>query len=118
MESFQEGDVTYFKLKVSCPVCLEQGRQTKQSFWVHEGGCGGDMFVGDNTHYHCKKCKEDKYVNQWEFGCPEHSGGSSYYMKIRPEGSTGSTDIAVGGQMVTATGSKWLIRFLENMREF
>lgn len=116
MENFKSRGATYFKLRISCPVCHDQGKNTKQTFWVHAGGCGGALFVGDDANYQCQKCDHYNHVKEWAYGCPEHSGDNIEYLKASSQGLAQA--VSTAGQMVTATGNKWLIKFLENMGEF
>ncbi len=106
---------TYFKLRIACPVCHDQGRNTPQTFWIHYN-CGGALYVGDNAHYNCDQCGTDSHVKNWSYGCPEHSGDRLEFIKASAQGLAQS--VSTAGQMVSETGNKWLISFLENLGEF
>lgn len=115
LDRFSKGSFTYFKLRISCPVCVDQGRTTPQSFWVHVS-CGGPIYVGDNAHFECKSCEENHHVREWRYGCPSHSGDTLEFLKATSQGVAQA--VSTAGQMVKETGQQWLITFLENMGEF
>jgi hypothetical protein len=115
LPSFTAREATYYKLKISCPVCHDQGRNTPQSFWVHAKD-GGPIFIGDDAHYQCESCQYHNHVMEWRYGCPQHSGDKLEYLKASSQGLAQA--VSTAGQMVMATGNQWLIRFLENMGEF
>lgn len=117
LDKFSQGSSTYFKLRISCPVCIDQGRNTPQSFWSHyDSGCGGAIYVGDDAHFQCKTCGENEHVKEWRFGCPSHSGDKLEFLKATSQGL--AQVVSTAGQMVMETGQKWLIQFLQNMEEF
>ena len=119
LESYKAHEATYFRLQISCPVCLDQGKHTPKVYWVHAGD-SGPIFIGDNAHYHCMKCDHHSHVKEWRHGCATHGGelkcGEMEYAKDSSQGLPQA--VSVGGQLVTTTGSQWLIRFLENVGEF
>lgn len=116
LEKFSFDGHTYFNLFISCPVCIDQGRNTPQSFWSHYN-CGGSMFVGDNAYFKCQRCGDNKHVRYWSFTCPTHSSQASQEF-LKPSSQAMAQAISTAGQMVTETGQRWLIEFLKNMGEF
>ncbi len=115
LPSFKARGATYFNLKIACPVCHDNGRNVPSSFWVH-GADGGEIYVGDDAHYQCKLCEYHEHVKNWRYGCPEHSGAELECLEASSQGVAQA--VSTAGQLVSATGQKWLIRFLENMGEF
>ncbi len=115
LEKFVEGGHTYFKLRISCPVCIDDGKNTPQSFWVHNED-GGSIFIGDNAHFKCQLCRESEHVKNWRFSCPTHSGTEQRFLKASSQGFAHA--ISTAGQMVSETGHKWLLAFMTNMGEF
>lgn len=115
LEKMTEGSYVYFKLRISCPVCVDQGKNTPQRFWSHVN-CGGSMFVGEDANFKCNKCNEKRHVKEWRFNCPTHSGNDQEFLKASSQGFAQS--ISTAGQMVSETGHRWLIEFLKNLGEF
>lgn len=115
LEKFEENGFTYFKLRISCPVCVDQGRNTPQSFWTHYG-CGGSVFVGENAYFRCNSCNNSAHVKEWSFNCPSHSDDTTTFLKPSSQGFAQA--ISTAGQMVSETGHRWLIEFMKNMGEF
>ena len=117
IDSFSQGGNTYFRVYISCPVCLDLGKNTPQSYWVHaDSNCGGDLYMGENAYYLCKKCGISKHVMNWSYGCPNHSSGDTYeYIKATRQGLAQA--VSTAGQMVSATGIAWLTSFLQNMEK-
>ena len=79
---FDKDGVNYFQLYIKCPVCLEKFGQMEALepiYWTHDykingTACGGDIYVGDNAYYYCKKCGHTSHVVNWAYKCPKHSG--------------------------------------------
>jgi hypothetical protein len=115
LEKFTADSYTYFQLRISCPVCVDQGRNTAQSFWVHHN-CGGSIYVGDNANFKCRKCNYSDHVKRWSFNCPSHTNANFEMLKASSQALAQA--ISTAGQMVSETGHRWLIEFLKNMGEF
>ena len=117
IDSFQENGVTYYKLYLSCPVCLERGVSTKASFWSHyDNSCNGLIYVGENAYYKCTKCGRSAHVLDWKYSCPTHSTNSSdQFIGVGAE--ILAKAIAVAGQLVEAAGIAWLQIFLANLED-
>lgn len=78
MNRFSKDGVEYFQLVIPCPSCLENGKPTQTMTWTHSE-CGGDMYVGENAFYYCKKCGHTAPVVLWAYSCPTH--GEFYKIK-------------------------------------
>ncbi len=118
LEKLTENGHTYFKLFISCPVCVDQGKNTPQSFWAHYGCVsGGSIYVGDNAYFKCDSCSKTNHVKYWSFTCPTHSSGTDQQF-LKPSSQAMAQAISTAGQMVTETGQRWLIEFLKNMGEY
>jgi hypothetical protein len=115
LNKFSEGGNTYFQLFISCPVCHDRGRNTERSFWAHYQ-CNGDIFVGDNAFYKCKKCGKTNHVKEWSYNCPSHSSSPDEFVKASSQGLAQA--VSTAGQMVMECGQQWLMKFLSNMGEF
>ena len=115
LDKFQENGSTYFRLYIACPVCHEQGRNTPRSFWKHYN-CGGDVYVGDNAFYKCKKCGHSSHVQAWGYNCPQHASSPDEFVKA------GSAAIAAvmstAGQLVKECGQQWLLKYMSNLGEW
>lgn len=116
---FDKEGVNYFQLYIKCPVCLEEFGQIEALepiYWTHDykvngEACGGDIYVGDNAHYYCKKCGHTSHVVNWAYKCPKHSGDNDEYvsvsdLKYLASCLTVAAQITLGPQ-----GVKWLRKF-------
>src|ERR1035437_7857482 len=118
LEQIKDGQWTYFKLFISCPVCVDDGKNTPQSFWIHHNCIsGGSIFIGDNAFYKCNKCPTESHVMNWHYGCPTHSTGDTLQF-LKASSQTVAQAVSTAGQMVTETGNRWLIESLKNMGDF
>lgn len=116
LNSFEKNGVTYFELYISCPVCLDRGNQTPHSYWSHHNNnCNGDIYMGENAFYYCKKCGATQHVYKWKYGCPNHSSGEYEFLEASP--ASLAQAVSTAGQMVNATGIPWLQTFLANMQK-
>lgn len=71
LNSFEKNGVTYFELFISCPVCIDRGNMTPQAYWSHhDNGCSGDIYMGENAFYYCKKCGATSHVMKMEIWMP------------------------------------------------
>lgn len=116
LDNFTKNSISYFQLYISCPVCLDQGRNTSQSFWVHHNNnCNGQIYMGENAYYLCKKCNMTSHVYKWKYGCPDHSGDTITFLEASP--ASLAQAVSTAGQLVQSTGIQWLQKFLENMQK-
>lgn len=112
LDSFMEDSFTYFRLYISCPVCMTNGKPTEPSFWFHyDNKCHGDIYIGDNAFCKCKKCGHSAGLGCCTFACPSHGGVS---FSTTYHGIT-AHDTSIVAQLVETTGIPWLKRCLSNM---
>ena len=121
LDSFEKDGVTYFELYVPCPVCLDSGNITFQSYWVHgNNNCGGQLYIGNNAHILCRKCGEVKFESYWTVDCPDHNEKCKYAtafctnhnFAFSPRGILCGVGQTTG---ITWTGIKWFNEYLENL---
>lgn len=116
---FDKDGVTYFRLYIKCPVCLERGigelDALEPILWSHDfkingTPCDGDMYVGDNAYYYCKKCGYTSHVVNWAYKCPRHSKDNDEYvssdLKYVASCLTVAAQITLGPK-----GVRWLRKF-------
>lgn len=118
LNSFSKNGISYFQLFISCPVCYDNGKNTPHSFWTHyDNNCGGDIYLGENASYLCRKCGYGAHAMKWKYGCPEHSNmDDELSFKVATPAALAGV-IACAGQMVTETGITWLQSFLANLEK-
>lgn len=105
----------YIEAYLACPVCFEQGRNSKAVYWAHDC-CGGKMHLGDDAKYYCSKCGQRSHVSNWKYGCPGHSSADSEELDFQfAPNATIASMIACAGQLTTSTGVPWLMKFMENL---
>ena len=90
--------VEYYRLYITCPVCLDRGGEYgRPEYWRH-GNCGGDIYVGSDARYYCDKCGRNEHVLKWKYKCPQCSNVDDYY--VGEEGSFASAE-AIGTAIAT-----------------
>ena len=116
INQFEENGDTYFQLFASCPVCHNQGRNAPRLFWTHgDNNCHGDIYVGDNAYYKCRKCGQTSHVSKLMLSCPRCSNATNGIWELKAGSSDSSALIGFIGQMVQACGLPWLQKFIVNM---
>lgn len=116
INQFEENGDTYFQLFASCPVCHNQGRNAPRLFWTHgDNNCHGDIYVGDNAYYKCRKCGQTSHVSKMMLSCPRCSNATDGIWELKAGSSDSSALIGFIGQMVQACGLPWLQKFIVNM---
>ena len=117
IDSFSKDGYSYYKLYISCPVCIDMGKMTPQAFWTHHNNnCNGSIYMGENAYFMCQKCGAKQHVMKWKYGCPNHSK-SDQYEYLEASQVALAQAVSTAGQMVTATGIQWLQTFLANMEK-
>ena len=116
LDSFQADGATYFRLYLSCPVCMKNGNPAEPSFWMHgNDNCYGDIYVGDNAFFMCKKCGQSVHVSNCRYSCPVHSTTPEEIVFFNgADADSFTATMSVAGQLVETAGMLWLRRFLEN----
>lgn len=108
--------VTAWSMYMKCPVCFERGRNTEAALWVHGDDCMGDVYLGDNAYWYCKKCGRSGPLSELQYKCPTHSkDADDEYVGITGGATTIATMISTAGMLTTKAGTKWLREFLKNL---
>jgi hypothetical protein len=116
LSNFTKNGVTYFQLFISCPVCQDKGVNTEHSFWTHyDNDCGGDVYLGENAFYLCKKCGKSAHAMKWRYGCPQHSNMDDELSFYSATPAALASVVSCAGMLVTETGISWLTEFLKNL---
>ena len=117
LNSFNEGGVTYYQLYIACPVDYSGCRSSiVRSFCMHgDYNCYGDIYVGDNAFFKCKKCGQSVHVSNCRYSCPVHSNTPDELVFFDgADARSVSVTMSVAGQMVEMADMLWLRRFLGN----
>ena len=133
IDKIQEDGCTYFHLFASCPICNDLGRSAPRSFWKHQDDdCHGEIYVGDNAFYRCKKCGHSSHVKNWDYICSPDinllkEGGTGHVScsvcsnslddLAKEEDSRSASAVSTAGQMVSECGLAWIEKFLANIGE-
>lgn len=116
LNQFEENGDTYFQLFTSCPVCHNQGRNAPRLFWTHgDNNCHGDVYVGDNAYYKCRKCGQISHVSKLKLSCPRCSNATDGIWELKAGLSDFSAVIGFIGQMMQTCGLTRLQKFIVNM---
>lgn len=106
--------VKYYEVFIECPVCLEQGRHTPRTYWVHHV-CGDRIYLGSNAYYHCPTCDLESHVMKWKYKCPNHNtNADAEYLGI-DRAATIAQVVATAGMYATEAGLAWLNEFIVNL---
>ena len=104
----------YYRLRMQCPVCLEMGKNPEMKYWTH-GGCGGDIYVGEDASFYCRKCNEKGKVIEYGDGCPLCTMGSS---NLIGKGLKHRSHVAAIAQAISYGGGlESLENFIINLRK-
>lgn len=118
LKHFNLDGIEYFQLYIPCPVCLEKGWPTQPTYWLHGAiingtECGGEMYVGENAFYYCKKCGRTEPVLNYGYSCPNHpkNGDNGEYIQVQ-NGRYILNAMTVASQIcLTSTGRKFMRKF-------
>ncbi len=118
VESYKKGDVTYYRLLIKCPICRQRGKNVEPQFWFHDID-NGEIFIGDDAKYECKKCGMNESILFGDFLCTNCSESKDNYIHIsETETETVFADIvAAAGEIVEVAGIPWLQTLLANMEK-
>lgn len=65
------------RLKMPCPVCVEEGRFNTSSYWRHAThACpagGGTLMVNEFAMIRCAGCQRTWHITSARWGCPNHA---------------------------------------------
>ena len=116
LDHFEEDGVTYFQLYSSCPVCWSHGVTTPWSNWFHyDNNCYGDIYVGENAYYKCKKCGQLAHIQNWKVSCPTHSNSHAFYLGESCSSAANIVGIVRTLSLTEIAGIPWVQRFCANL---
>ena len=128
LDKFHENGHDYFQICIKCPACLESGKASPSSFLIHHNNnCSGEMYVGDDAYYKCKKCGQSSHVGNWLYNCPLddcpfHSpyklGNYALVETNHPSIDSLRQNISIAAQLVMECGQEWLMEFMKNLAEW
>ncbi|MDR2406549.1 MAG: hypothetical protein LBE13_00325, partial [Bacteroidales bacterium] len=73
--------------------------------------------VGENAYYYCEACSHTEFVKEWRYKCPSHATSDNEYVGVGTI-ATIAEIISCSGQMASAVGQQWLIKFMQNLGEW
>lgn len=71
MDRLCYNDILYYRLQMSCPVCLKDNRTTPIALWTHDED-DGSIYIGSDGFLLCVKCRRRAHIRYWKFQCPYH----------------------------------------------
>lgn len=111
IKNFTQDGIEYYSLYVECPNCIVDGRPARQVFWTHDN-CGGQMYIGDDAHVYCEKCKSKFPITNCQFECPDCTQyRREAVVKNEPNMDNVAGSITISGLISYYAGIKWLNRF-------
>lgn len=109
IKNFTKDGVEYYSLYAACPNCVIAGHPAKPVFWKHDN-CGGQMYVGDDAHVYCEKCKTKFPITNCQFECPDCTQyRREAVVKNKPNMNNVAGGIAILGG-ISIANLKWLNR--------
>lgn len=119
MDKLRYNNTEYYRLQMSCPVCLKNKRYTPIACWTHYED-GGHIYIGSNGTLYCTKCGRYAQLRYWRFICPNHSYGcSQYYVSLNVGRCVNSEEMlsAMGLSlpMIRHLSKIWLCKFIKNI---
>ena len=111
--------ITYYRIKATCPKCVEEGIKQEPTHWVHgNDNCGGDIYIGNDGSFICGKCGAKKPASYWRPLCSRHDGVSCNSMKCESQQIGTSHAVSLASQMMASTaGIDWFQDFISNIRK-
>ncbi len=110
IKNFTKDGVEYYSLYAECPNCVIEGHPAKPVFWKHDN-CGGQMYVGDDAHVYCEKCKTKFPITNCQFECPDCTQyRREAVVKNKPNMNNVAGCITNLGAISVFAGLKWLNR--------
>lgn len=102
----QISHISMRKILMPCPQCTDDYNFTSQS-WVH-GGCGGVLFIDENSIVHCKACGKQAHITQMHMSCSKH-----LYFKATKKQLL--TSLAMSKMCRVDKSLSWLIKILREI---
>ena len=112
IKNFTKDGVEYYSLYVACPNCIMEGRPAQPVFWIHDN-CGGQMYIGDDAHVYCEKCKSKFPIPNCQFECPDDiQCGMESVIKTDVDSKIDcSIGLTVAAMICNSSSLRWLHRF-------
>lgn len=121
LNSFERNGVTYYELYVTCPSCLELGRNISRTYLIHHNNsCHGNIYIGDNGDLLCSICGARSNILNWKILCPNCNYDDSENLsleEVSDEGMQLKHAVGIASQMAQKTGISWLEKFLYSFKE-
>lgn len=113
IDEFVHDGVHYYHFLSRCPVDSSRGHGAP-SFWMH-GGCGGDIYIGDDATFYCKSCGMKFPISHARFDCPTHSQVEDYTISFSSKASWYDVTGAMDGKIIRYAGLPFYISLLKNL---
>lgn len=113
LDFFSKGDVTYYRLYMSCPKHSGGAmRSAPKYFWSYKHD-GGELYIGNNAQIYCPHNAWSFHVSKAQFYCPECSSVDEAYVM---GGFGGYNDVVpCMSVIIRQAGVNWLQEFLKNL---
>ena len=120
MDRLCYNNTIYYRLKMSCPVCLNHNRNTPIEHWSHYED-GGSIYVGSDGFLFCAKCGRRSHIRYWRFLCPNHSYSyiQQYSVSLR-DGLYVSSEAMLNAMglslpLIRKLNKAWMCNFIKNI---
>lgn len=91
------------EIYMSCPVCLQEGRNSPKEYWRDEPPCNGKLYIDEYAIVHCAGCGASAHLSQMGLRCNNNRHDFSI-----PSTEGFAAAISTSAQFVNGTGLRWL----------
>lgn len=116
VESYKKGEATYYRLLVKCPICSQRGKNVEPLLWFHDID-DGEIFIGDDAQYECKKCGMNESILFGDFLCTNCSESKNNYIHISEKETVVANVVSAVGSLVEVAGIPWLQTLLQTLEK-
>lgn len=103
---------------MSCPVCLQEGRNSPREYWRHgskkhweSNVCNGVLYLDENAYVHCKGCGASAPLQKMRLRC----NNDRHDFNI-PSINGFASAISTSAQMVDSAGLPWLQKAMNYLK--
>lgn len=114
IDKFEEDNILFVELYADHPFAFERNISSSAHYIKHaDDECGGQIYIGDNAKFKCRKCNAVDHISKWK------------YINIEDGFNLSLTDgdpittlvelMSFASQMTTDAGLPWLKKFMDNL---
>src|SRR6267143_5069898 len=86
---------TRVRLRMACPVCIDNGIASPAYYWNHAGDGDSDLYLNEYGTIDCVGCGREWQITNSLWGCPNHSSSVSRHSYEYKAASVTATIFAI-----------------------